>query len=1014
MKICVYSGITKTRRAVEPARPNKKTKEKRYTMTYIKTLIALTGLVIMTACGGAAPPAASADRTPTDPCIANPFGATCDATASTILTAREIVCLDNSVASPLCAGENGIVDVFCKANPFDLRIGCRSENYASFRQTACLNTPTVDARCTETDGIIDTFCKANPFDSRIGCTDAAYDSLRQEACQINKNREECIPMVMRICVGDNVLSPFCDDTPNILVLRIPLCSMDDNVLSPSCDDTLNILDSRIAICITGDNANNPRCNGLFTDTATNDCIDNPFTPACGQEDSDFADYVDDARTNRLEFCGIGTNAFDPFCDDDNTPNILNLQITFCIMGDNSNNPRCDGIFGDAAIDGCFDNPFTVACGQYDSYFSAYADEARTNRLEFCDIGANAFEPFCDNVRTNRAVFCDIQANFNERFCINPPNIVGPRVTICIMGDNAKDSRCEGLFADMATNDCIDNPFTPACGQEGSGFADYADSARTNRARFCNIATNADDPFCMGENVALVCRFDPSTAICLDAPVAVRIGACGLRVNAESTACTESILSNPNAATWAQSFETPLRTTATAENQFLRGGATELDAGFGDTHLPLNLGGSLVDVMAYGSVPFIDAESMSKRYYYAGLLSEVDLGAPLTETAGVVNWQGAIGAIGIGMATTARIADIEINFELKTIDIFAQAGADNSTFHYLITGSYDDLGVITGRGTNPVTYANFGGTMSEVDDEFAKSLCLAQGGMEAACDAASQKRQIFTGNRTMIVDQQSYGRLTGLIGQAGVVGAFISNADADVGYSGGFVAKPTVATDVAFRNYYRLQTGAKQLYGSFTEGGAQAFMEELTSVNANDIATPLHGTFNPFSVVDAGDGFALLFGRTNAGDGNQVRYRAGLLSGTNLGAPLFGAPTDATWEGEVYVSRHVTDVRLGNLDRMAPLPVELTLTVDFSAGTIGTTTAVTTAVSETIEISGQFRAGSNNPTLPLGILGGTVTYNDGVTAHTDLPLIGLIGVEGAIGIFHGADAIDMVGGFAVKP
>ncbi len=511
-------------------------------MTYIKILTALTALALLTACGGATP--TTKTTTPIDPCIANPFVATCDATAPTIIAARELVCLDNANASPLCTGDNGIIDTFCKANPFDLRIGCRSENYASFRQTACLNAPTADTRCTETDGILDTFCTENPFDSRIGCTDAAYNRARQAACEIDdKNRAECIPTVMRICVGNSAFSLFCNDTPNIL-------------------------DSRITACIMGDNANRPQCNGLFSDAATNNCIDNPFTPACGQEDSD--------------------------------------------------------------------------------------------------------------------------------------------------------------------------------------FADYAETARTNRARFCD--TNIADPFCIGNNVALVCAFDPLTAICLNAPVAVRIGACGLRANAERTPCTASILSNPNAATWAQSFETPLRTTATAENQFLRGGVENLESG-GGGNIRLQL--SNVNVMAYGSV-----SSNSGQNHYAGLLSGLNLVAPLTETEGTVTWAGAIGAIGTGIATTARAADIEINFALKTIEVFAQAGANNSTFHYLITGSYDDLGVITGRGTNPVTYANFGGTL--VSD-------------------------VFTGNRTMIVDGQLYGQVTGIIGQTGVVGAFISNADADTSYSGGFVA-----------------------------------------------------------------------------------------------------------------------------------------------------------------------------------------------------------------------------------
>ncbi len=188
------------------------------------------------------------------------------------------------------------------------------------------------------------------------------------------------------------------------------------------------------------------------------------------------------------------------------------------------------------------------------------------------------------------------------------------------------------------------------------------------------------------------------------------------------------------------------------------------------------------------------------------------------------------------------------------------------------------------------------------------------------------------------------------------------------------------------------------------------MEATTGLATIGLTFDDTGQFTSFPVMEAGNGFALMFGETTDGDD---RYRAGLLSGTDLGAPLLAQPTNANWEGKVYVSRHVNTG-----DSNKPMGVDLTLAVNFSAGTIRTSTAVTTAPSETIAISGEFRAGSNFTSLPLGVLGGTVTYNVGGTEHTPLPLIGLIGVDGAIGVFHGDSAsgtdIDMVGGFSVKP
>ncbi|MGU9963777.1 MAG: hypothetical protein ACNYPD_06685 [Candidatus Halichondribacter symbioticus] len=113
-------------------------------MTYLKTLIALTTLALLTACGGATP-TATGDSSQTTDCAANPFGASCiaeDIAGPMRLTA----CLADIRTNPLCTGDAGIATVFCEENPFDTRPACTAEDYADERLTACTGDITT-SRC---------------------------------------------------------------------------------------------------------------------------------------------------------------------------------------------------------------------------------------------------------------------------------------------------------------------------------------------------------------------------------------------------------------------------------------------------------------------------------------------------------------------------------------------------------------------------------------------------------------------------------------------------------------------------------------------------------------------------------------------------------------------------------------------------------------------------------------------------------------------------------------------------
>ncbi len=143
-------------------------------MTYLKTLIALTTLALLTACGGATP-TATGDPAQTTDCEANPFAASCiaeDIAAPMRLTA----CLADITTNPLCTGDAGIATVFCEENPFDTRPACTADDYADERLTACTGDITT-LRCMP---LVTPVCEANNgFNNPVCRGIAKYDQQRR-------------------------------------------------------------------------------------------------------------------------------------------------------------------------------------------------------------------------------------------------------------------------------------------------------------------------------------------------------------------------------------------------------------------------------------------------------------------------------------------------------------------------------------------------------------------------------------------------------------------------------------------------------------------------------------------------------------------------------------------------------------------------------------------------------------------------------------------------------------------
>ena len=132
--------------------------------------------------------------------------------------------------------------------------------------------------------------------------------------------------------------------------------------------------------------------------------------------------------------------------------------------------------------------------------------------------------------------------------------------------------------------------------------------------------------------------------------------------------------------------------------------------------------------------------------YAGLLSGTNLGEPLTEESGKAEWVGRYSATSLD----PRMMTLEIDFASKKVEAFVRHASQG---YYHLIGDYNKNGVITGT----------------VDVGFFDA-----------------------GTRTPTAESTRYpGVLTGLIGQNGAVGAFVSikGDTTNSFYAGGFVAHP---------------------------------------------------------------------------------------------------------------------------------------------------------------------------------------------------------------------------------
>ncbi len=450
----------------------------------------------------------------------------------------------------------------------------------------------------------------------------------------------------------------------------------------------------------------------------------------------------------------------------------------------------------------------------------------------------------------------------------------------------------------------------------------------------------------------------------------------------------NVANNPNItfSDWADTFTPSLSNklnTAQPRSEFLAGETRGLNLAGAQSpteSTTLNLSDSTFEgerfygQSAYGVSFFYDAEP---SHFYAGLLRNTDLGAPLEESVKQAFWHGQFQTIGDGRDVTTDFT-LEIGFdsgsENRTLEAFVKhAGTD----YYHLEGTFDDNGVITGT----VDYGEF----------------------------TNLERRTPSRNST-----RTPGILTGLIGENGAVGVFIAGTGdkntitGNSAYAGGFVAVPNAPLDPDIVNYNDwtrsfatppLISHTESLPGEFL--ATREYETTLSKSNVSSVArisktlTTTTATFEGVRLSEETFGGVSFFH-------NLVTASAGILHDTNLGAPLYQPSGKAFWYGQFQT--------IG----WYPVNTDFTLEIDFDDDF---------ALEAFVKRIGNYYFHLKGNFDDKGVITGTVDYGEfhdiyGRVAHPSLShddsiLTGLIGEKGAVGVFINGtgDNKDNIGGRA---
>ena len=605
-----------------------------------------------------------------------------------------------------------------------------------------------------------------------------------------------------------------------------------------------------------------------------------------------------------------------------------------------------------------------------------------------------------------------------------------------------------IATDVQNDRCADNPLADGCQQAGAGF----------------LSVNFDED--IGDQEAESSESPPtpitSAYSTYSSPAPQPIGTTETSPKFEPAVSAQS--ATVTAAATTAFTDLPSARDATPTNQFLEGGATELDKTGASRADPLRMnlaqatydgaaiGGDEADGIDFfiastfsitgasgstlgthlGNQIYVDVEvNVDTLYHYAGILSGTDLGEPVDSVVGTATWNGSF------RTHNTNPVDFQLTVGFgavgaKTISAFIKDNArwgavDN---YYLLEGTYTNAGLITGT----VNWGQFTG-----------------------------------GDKDMPVGGNN-GTLTGLIGKEGAVAVFTSDTPASrtigsatrptsvgpvldkvlnkvfngvapvYGYVGGFVASASLPDErVTYRDWFEsfddkstrgvvetpsLRAGTKEDEDS---GDDLLFNQFLTT---RDGATALDetgaGTVTQkggLTLADDADSGVSFFSNgislTTLTVGSQSY--AGLLAGTDLGAPINDASQVGEWKGQF---KSVGGYYFGGATRAdqyiaTAVDTDFTLTVTFGAvggvdGSAGSIEAFvsTSGIDRRFLLAGTYDdKGVITGTVLAGLFNNDDKSNPSATINGTLT--GLIGQAGAVGAFISnpdADNYNYAGGF----
>ncbi len=920
--------------------------------------------------------------TPSEICELVPFGGDC--TSGTYQN-------DRVTQAKTCAGDldaSGCDDSYhvtrlkiCNLIPFGTE--CTSSSYESqriVRAKRCVRSPS-DLLCSRDIVTPANICSQIPFD--LTCTGYDLEQLKRARLCVDDNGENLLCDKRDVTTADICGQlPFdstctayeierfhrakrCVRTPNDL-----LCDRNEVTMANICSQLPFRSDctgydverlARAKRCVLS--PDDLRC-GRDVVTMANICSQLPFNSTCEGSVNE--------RLDRAQLC-VDNDGEDPLCN----PQYVSLE------------------------DICSYIPFASTCS--DTRFEHY----RTGRITFCNDVLNKRNRRCIPTEVVDAVCND---NLFGTGCVNSVDSGGVyadkrtvRIRICNEADGVNNPLC--MPADVVAAICADNLFGTGCVNSLDPDGVYA-GERTERLDFCSIASNSGNFRCLYKNRDNICSYAPFSPVCVGHTASE-----GKRTASKFNACRNPGPNNltchgisqalplsgkADATTWAESFitlENPGGISSITsvdvsdfqyrKNQFVEG-LEVLEEGFNlrtrskTPFTVLTLGDNLVDSTetlggeSEDGVAFFGLYATDYGYrgyrsfpFYAGILSGTDLGAPITRTADIAGtWSGVFQAIGGTARAIKRNFDLTVDFTddtTGTIEAFVKAKGDE---HYHLTGTFNNIGVITGT----VDYGLFRDNKST--------------------EPISSR------------DRRS-GRLTGLIGKQGAVGAFIADMDRDNGYySGGFVAAaPEV---VEYADWVEIttpdNTRTTPLTNQFLTGS------DGTVASGSPVTITLKNALYEGAIFngDDNDGVQLFTNPT----GTVTNVYAGILQTTSLGAPLDATTAAGRWEGRLFASL-VAGAPAYEVADFRP-------TINFTTSSISATiTGVTRDNGAALPNSVSYNFSAEFDTN--GVFEGTIARSIAGVASAG-KLTGLIGAEGAVGAFisNPSVSVSYAGGFVARP